>query len=92
LIGIAGGVFFFGYWTFAFGYSQVNGGNAGFVEIGWPGRYKGEQTDAAAATAAASPANATTGLKSPLTTKPATKGESFWQKLTTGQLPGQIGN
>jgi hypothetical protein len=37
-------------------------------------------------------AKATTGVKSPFTTKPATKGEGFWQKLTTGQLWGQLGN
>lgn len=38
------------------------------------------------------PSQATGGVKSPTTTKPGTAGESFWKKLTTGQLPGQLGN
>lgn len=45
MIAVAGGVAFFGYWLFAYGLSQVRGCNAGFLEIVWPGSYKGCNPD-----------------------------------------------
>lgn len=54
MIGIAGAVFFFGYWIIAYGNSQVRGCNTGFVELAVPGRYTGDcQQDQDASTTAA---------------------------------------
>lgn len=42
MIGIAGAVFFFGYWLLAYGKSQVGNCNAGFVTLVVPGRWSGD--------------------------------------------------
>lgn len=42
MIGIAGAVFFFGYWVLAYGNSQVRNCNAGFVTLVVPGRWSGD--------------------------------------------------
>ena len=46
MVAVSGGLLFAGYQLLVFGWSQVNGGNAGFFDILWPGRYKGNPLDA----------------------------------------------
>lgn len=59
MIGLGFGVFGVGYWILAYGWSQLNGCNAGFFDIGWPGQFKGEMKDGAApASSGKSPAPA----------------------------------
>ena len=45
MIAISGVVVLAGYQLVAFGWSQLHGQNAGFFDILWPGRYKGNTPD-----------------------------------------------
>ena len=58
MVAVSGGLIFAGYQLLVYGWSQVNHGNAGFFDILWPGRYKGNPLDTAALAQATS-----TGLK-----------------------------
>jgi hypothetical protein len=48
MIAVSGGLVFIGYQLLVYGWSQVNGQNAGFFDILWPGRYKGNTPDSGA--------------------------------------------
>jgi hypothetical protein len=48
VVAVSGGLLFAGYQLLVFGWSQVNHGNAGFFDILWPGRYKGNPLDSGA--------------------------------------------
>ena len=41
VVAVSGGLMFAGYQLLVYGWSQIQGGNAGFFDILWPGRYKG---------------------------------------------------
>ena len=45
MIAVSGGLIFAGYQLLVYGWSQVNGGNAGFFDILWPGRFTGNPKD-----------------------------------------------
>jgi hypothetical protein len=45
MVAVSGGLIFAGYQLLVYGWSQVNHGNAGFFDILWPGRYKGNPLD-----------------------------------------------
>jgi hypothetical protein len=49
MVAVSGGLIFAGYQLLVYGWSQVNHGNAGFFDILWPGRYKGNPLDSGAA-------------------------------------------
>jgi hypothetical protein len=49
MIAVSGGLMFIGYQLMVYGFSQVRGQNAGFFDILWPGRYKGNTPDKSAA-------------------------------------------
>ena len=48
MVAVSGGLLFAGYQLLVYGWSQVNHGNAGFFDILWPGRYKGNPLDSGA--------------------------------------------
>ena len=48
MVAISGGLIFLGYQLLTYGWSQVQGSNAGFFDLLWPGRYKGNTPDASA--------------------------------------------
>lgn len=48
MVAVSGGLIFAGYQLLVYGWSQVNHGNAGFFDILWPGRYKGNPLDSGA--------------------------------------------
>jgi hypothetical protein len=48
MIAVSGGLMFLGYQLTVYGFSQIRGQNAGFFDILWPGRYKGNTPDALA--------------------------------------------
>lgn len=48
MVAVSGGLIFLGYQLLAYGWSQVNGSNAGFFDMLWPGRYKGNAPDSSA--------------------------------------------
>lgn len=50
MIAVSGGLIFAGYQLLVYGWSQVQGSNAGFFDILWPGRYKGNTPDGPAKT------------------------------------------
>jgi hypothetical protein len=45
MVAVSGGLLFAGYQLLVYGWSQVSGSNAGFFDILWPGRYKGNAPD-----------------------------------------------
>ena len=45
MVAVSGGLLFAGYTLVVYGWSQVNHGNAGLLDILWPGRYKGNPQD-----------------------------------------------
>ena len=45
MVAVSGGILFAGYQMLVYGWSQVQGGNAGFFDILWPGRFKGNPLD-----------------------------------------------
>ena len=45
MIAVSGGLLFLGYQLMVYGWSQVQGSNAGFFDILWPGRFKGANPD-----------------------------------------------
>ena len=45
MVAVSGGLIFIGYQLLVYGWSQVQGSNAGFFDILWPGRYKGNTPD-----------------------------------------------
>ena len=45
MVAVSGGLLFAGYQLLVYGWSQVNGANAGFFDILWPGRYTGNTPD-----------------------------------------------
>ena len=48
MIAVSGALVFAGYQLLVYGWSQVNGANAGFFDILWPGRYTGNTPDSSA--------------------------------------------
>ena len=50
MVAVSGGLIFLGYQLLVYGWSQVNGQNAGFFDILWPGRYQGNTPDSGALT------------------------------------------
>ncbi len=51
MIAVSGGLIFIGYQLMVYGWSQIHGGNAGFFDLLWPGRYTGLHPDSGSATA-----------------------------------------
>ena len=47
MVAVSGGLIFLGYQLLTYGWSQVNGSNAGFFDILWPGRFTGANPDKA---------------------------------------------
>lgn len=45
MVAVSGALMFIGYQLVAYGWSQLKGGNAGFFDILWPGKYKGMNAD-----------------------------------------------
>lgn len=62
MVAVSGGLLFAGYQLLCYGWSQVNGGNAGFFDILWPGRYKVVAPDAANGINPTNPATPATAL------------------------------
>lgn len=48
MVAVSGVIVFAGYQLIAYGWSQLQGQNAGFFDLLWPGRYKGSTPDKAA--------------------------------------------
>lgn len=48
MVAVSGALIFSGYQLSVYGWSQVNGANAGFFDILWPGRYTGNKPDSGA--------------------------------------------
>lgn len=48
VVAVSGALIFAGYQLLVYGWSQVNGANAGFFDILWPGRYNGNTPDKSA--------------------------------------------
>ena len=46
MVAVSGGLIFLGYQLLTYGWSQVQGSNAGFFDILWPGRFQGAHPDA----------------------------------------------
>ncbi len=62
MTGFAGLIILGGYSVFTFGWSQLHGCNAGFVDLVWPGRYKGCKPDKAPAKSSGSSSASSGGL------------------------------
>ena len=45
MVAVSGGLIFLGYLLLTYGWSQVQGSNAGFFDILWPGRFAGAHPD-----------------------------------------------
>lgn len=45
MVAVSGGLIFVGYQLMVYGWSQLQGSNAGFFDILWPGRYEGPYPD-----------------------------------------------
>ena len=45
MVAVSGGLIFAGYQLLVYGWSQVNGANAGFFDLLWPGRFTGANPD-----------------------------------------------
>ena len=67
MIAVSGALIFGGYTLAVYGWSQLQGQNAGFFDLLWPGRYKGNTPDSGGAT----PMPVTTNTAAPVTTVPA---------------------
>ena len=55
MIAVSGVIVFAGYQLVVYGWSQLQGQNAGFFDILWPGRYKGNTPDKGSATSSPPP-------------------------------------
>lgn len=62
MVAVSGVLIFLGYQLTAYGWSQVRGQNAGFFDILWPGRYKGNTPDSAASASTISYGSGVTSL------------------------------
>lgn len=62
MVAIGGAIFFGGYQLIAYGWSQLQGQNAGFWDMFWPGRYKGNTPDAGSPAGASNPSSNAGGL------------------------------
>ena len=56
MIAVSGAIVIAGYQLVAYGWSQLQGQNAGFFDLLWPGRYKGNTPDKGSATSTTTPA------------------------------------
>lgn len=54
MVAVSGGLIFIGYQLMAYGWSQVNGSNAGFFDLLWPGRFTGNSPDSSGGSSAGS--------------------------------------
>ena len=59
MVAVSGGLVFLGYQLLVYGWSEVNHGNAGFFDILWPGRYKGNPLDVASLAGGVEPGTST---------------------------------
>ena len=65
MVAVSGGLIFLGYQLMVYGWSQVQKSNAGFFDILWPGRYKGEFPDPPNTPVTPPPPPALAGPKTP---------------------------
>ena len=59
MIAVSGALVFGGFQLLVYGWSQVRGSNAGFFDILWPGRYKGNPLDVASLAGGVEPGTST---------------------------------
>lgn len=62
MVAVSGGLLWLGYWVLSYGWSQVQGSNAGFFDLAWPGRYTGNTPDGPAKAATSTYGSGVTSL------------------------------
>ena len=62
MVAVSGGLLWLGYWVLSYGWSQVQGSNAGFFDLAWPGRYIGNTPDGPAKAATSTYGSGVTNL------------------------------
>jgi len=90
VIAVSGAIVFAGYQLAAYGWSQLQGQNAGFFDLLWPGRYKGNTPDKGSSTSSStsgtvkSPTKTINGLQ---VSPPPGSANGYGQILGTSVTP-----